>query len=98
MSVQMRERKFAPFVRLEVDCDTPPEVVQKLKSELGLPSNHDLYRVCGPLAMGDLDSLPVRFGMATHLLYEPWTPLTHPRLHAVSGRFLGLKNQGFFAC
>ncbi|CAI5938872.1 unnamed protein product, partial [Closterium sp. NIES-64] len=35
---EMRERKFAPFVRLEVDCEMPEEVLLKLSHELGLQS------------------------------------------------------------
>eukprot|EP00271_Cylindrocystis_brebissonii_P022321 TRINITY_DN854_c0_g1_i2.p1 TRINITY_DN854_c0_g1~~TRINITY_DN854_c0_g1_i2.p1 ORF type:complete len:1017 (+),score=208.66 TRINITY_DN854_c0_g1_i2:402-3452(+) len=77
---EMRERKFAPFVRLEVENDMPDAMLEKLTRELGLVSQDDLYRVVGPLALGDLDLIPVKFGRATHLQYEPWVPLTHPRL------------------
>lgn len=77
---EMRERKFAPFVRLEVDCDMPDEMVQKLANELSLSSTDDVYRVCGPLSLGELDSIPVNFGLTTHMQYDPWVPLTHPRL------------------
>lgn len=48
----MRELKFAPFVRLEVDCEMPLEVVQRLTAELGLSDQNDVYSVCGPLALG----------------------------------------------
>lgn len=52
----MRERKFAPFVRLEVDCEMPEGVLLKLTSELGLHNKDDVYCICGPLALGGQDS------------------------------------------
>lgn len=48
----MRELRFAPFVRLEVDCDMPLEVVQRLTMELGLSDKDDVYSICGPMASG----------------------------------------------
>ena len=47
----MRERKFAPFVRLEVDCEMPAGMALRLTEELQL-SRDDVYRVCGPMALG----------------------------------------------
>lgn len=48
----MRELRFAPFVRLEVDREMPLEVVQRLVMELGLNDLNDVYAVCGPIALG----------------------------------------------
>lgn len=48
----MRELRFAPFVRLEVDCEMPLEVVQRLTMELGLSDKDDVYTICGPMALG----------------------------------------------
>jgi polyphosphate kinase len=60
---QMRELRFAPFVRLEVDCDMPLEVVQRLTMELGLRDKDDVYTICGPMALGgeNLDSLILHY-------------------------------------
>lgn len=55
----MRELKFAPFVRLEVDCEMPLEVVQRLTAELGLSDQNDVYTVCGPLALGGASTLEI---------------------------------------
>jgi len=77
---EMRELKFAPFVRLEVDCEMPLEVVQRLTAELGLSDQNDVYTVCGPLALGELDSLPVKLEVDSSLIYTPWSSKTHPRL------------------
>lgn len=49
--IQMRERKFAPFVRLEVDCEMPSDMVDRLTEELQLVRD-DVYRICGPMALG----------------------------------------------
>ena len=43
--VQVRERRFAPFVRLEVGAAMPRELVDFLVHELSLRSDQDVYRV-----------------------------------------------------
>jgi polyphosphate kinase len=48
----MRELRFAPFVRLEVDCEMPQDVIQRLSNELGLSNKDDVYTVCGQMALG----------------------------------------------
>ncbi|KAG0588092.1 hypothetical protein KC19_2G215500 [Ceratodon purpureus] len=77
---EMRELRFAPFVRLEVDCEMPLEVVHRLTVELGLSDKDDVYSICGPMALGELDSLPVKHKLNSPLVYPPWTAKTHPRL------------------
>jgi polyphosphate kinase len=77
---EMRELRFAPFVRLEVDCEMPQDVIQRLSNELGLSNKDDVYTVCGQMALGDLDSLPVKLGVDSPLIFTPWSPKTHPRL------------------
>ncbi|GJP70689.1 hypothetical protein CLOP_g1601 [Closterium sp. NIES-67] len=79
---EMRERKFAPFVRLEVDCEMPEEVLLKLSQELGLDSRDDVYRICGPLGLGEIDSIPVNLdeNAKRAIVFTSWAPQTHPRL------------------
>ncbi|CAI5986795.1 unnamed protein product, partial [Closterium sp. NIES-65] len=79
---EMRERKFAPFVRLEVDCEMPEEVLLKLSHELGLDSHDDVYRLCGPLGLGEMDTIPVNLdeNAKRELVFSSWAPQTHPRL------------------
>ncbi|CAI5462292.1 unnamed protein product [Closterium sp. Yama58-4] len=79
---EMRERKFAPFVRLEVDCEMPEEVLLKLSHELGLDSRDDVYRLCGPLGLGEIDTIPVNLdeNAKRELVFSSWAPQTHPRL------------------
>ncbi len=76
ISEELRERRFAPVVRLEVEAAMPDEMVEFLRSELELDAQ-DVYRVRGPLRQTDF------FALADvnlpHLKYEPWTPLVPPR-------------------
>jgi polyphosphate kinase len=80
---ELREQRFARLVRLEVDEAMPGNMIQLLQRELHLDSL-DTYRVRGPLALDDLFSLAdVNL---PHLLYQPWTPLTPPRLSGLDAR------------
>jgi polyphosphate kinase len=81
---ELRERRMAPVVRLEVDENMPPDVVALLLNQLHL-DNDDVYHVRGLLRRVDL------FALADinlpHLKYEPWTPLT-------PSRFAGINSKG----
>ncbi len=74
---ELREQRFAAVVRLEIDANMPDDMLGLLRNELGLEMD-DIYPVRGPLRLADL------FMLADinlpHLKYEPWTPLTPPRL------------------
>lgn len=80
---ELRERRFASVVRLEVAEEMPEHLRTLLRQELHLQPI-DVYPVRGPLRQADF------FGLADvglpHLKYEPWTPLTLPRLKGISGR------------
>jgi polyphosphate kinase len=80
MSDEVRERRFAPFVRLEVEASMPAELVMRVVEEMAL-TPQDVFTVsAGPVGLGELDSLPVQFGMDNSLLYSHWAPATHTRL------------------
>lgn len=80
MSDEVRERRFAPFVRLEVDASMPGDLMLRIADEMALTSQ-DVFTVsAGPVGVGELDALPVQFGMDPSLLYSHWSPATHPRL------------------
>ena len=80
MSDEVRERRFAPFVRLEVEASMPMELVMRVVEEMAL-TPQDVFTVsAGPVGLGELDSLPVQFGMDQSLLYSHWAPATHTRL------------------
>ena len=80
---ELRERRFAPVVRLEVDDDMPADVLALLQSQLHL-ENNDVYPIHGLLRRVDL------FKLADinlpHLKYDPWTPLTPQRLAGISSK------------
>ena len=80
---ELRERRFAPVVRLEVDEKMPPEVLSLLQNQMHL-DNDDVYHIRGLLRRVDL------FGLADinlpHLKYEPWTPMTPSRLAGINSK------------
>jgi polyphosphate kinase len=80
---ELRERRFAPVVRLEVDDRMPADMLALLQNQLHLDSD-DVYHVRGLLRQVDL------FGLGDinlpHLKYEPWTPLTPSRLVGISSK------------
>lgn len=73
ISGELRQRQFAPVVRLELETETPEEVRRLLMRELGLTPD-DIYEVDGLLdltscfAIADVD-------LPDHK-YEPWEPVT----------------------
>ncbi len=80
MSDEVRERRFAPFVRLEVEASMPTELVLRVAEEMSL-GPQDVFTVsAGPVGVGELDAMPVQFGMDPSLLYSHWAPATHTRL------------------
>jgi polyphosphate kinase len=83
ISEELRERKFAPVVRLEVDESMPEAMLEILRSELELDPT-DIYSVRGYLGLDNLFSLADL--NLPHLKYEPWTPLTHPRLAGLDSK------------
>lgn len=80
---ELRERRFAPVVRLEV-ADTMPERMQAiLRNELHLEQN-DIYPISGLLRLDDFFSLADL--NLPHLKYEPWIPHTPLRLAGLDSR------------
>ncbi len=74
----LRERKFAPIVRLEVGKGMLPHHRGMLAAELGLDEHADVFEVDGMLAMRDLmEVLQVK---APHLRDAPRRPAEHPML------------------
>ena len=76
---ELRERRFATVVRLEVARGMPRWMLELLFEELELGES-EVYEVEGPLALKDLMSLAGSAPLPS-LRFRPWTPVTHPRFH-----------------
>lgn len=80
---ELRERRFAPVVRLEVADSMPERMLAVLRNELHLEQN-DVYPIRGLVRLDDF------FALADlnlpHLKYEPWVPHTPLRLAGLDSR------------
>lgn len=77
ISDELRERRLAPVVRLEVEASMPPHLRRLLLRELEL-GEEDLVEITGELALGDLRDL-AGLDIPDHRL-EPWEPVVPERL------------------
>jgi polyphosphate kinase len=73
---ELRRRRFAAVVRLEVAESMPERVVGLLQDELDVDETHT-YRVPGMLGLGDLTELADLD--LPRLRWRAWTPRIHPR-------------------
>ncbi len=80
---ELREQRFAPVVRLEVDESMPQMMRQLLQRELELEQS-DIYPMRGPLRLADLFSL-AEINLPA-LKNPPWTPLVPPRFSGLDAR------------
>lgn len=79
ISEELRERRFAAVVRLEVDEKMPQRIRNLLLRELGL-NEEDEYPVPGMLDLADLFAV-ANVNTPSHS-YEPWEPIVPPRLQS----------------
>lgn len=77
ISEELRERRFAPVVRLEIEPDMPQKVRKLLMRELRLDDS-DVYETKSLLGHADCMSLS-QFEIP-ELSYPPWEPVVPPRL------------------
>ena len=73
---ELRERRFAEIVRLEVDKKMPNDVKNFLFGQLNI-QKHDVFEMDGPLGLADATQLYDIEGY-DHLKDTPWTPTLHP--------------------
>ncbi len=78
IETELRERHFAPIVRLEVQKGMDPVHRGMLAAELGLNEAEDVFEVEGMMAMRDLFELA--FLDIPELHDEPHRPVDHPLL------------------
>nr|VFK22245.1 MAG: polyphosphate kinase [Candidatus Kentron sp. LFY] len=75
---ELRERHFAPIVRLEVMPGMNPTLRGMLAAELGLDAETDVFEVQGTMAMRDLFEIAMLDIPELH--DRPHRPIDHPRL------------------
>jgi polyphosphate kinase len=74
---ELRERRFATVVRLEVGSGMPDWMLQLLFEELEV-GEQEVFAIDGLLALKDL--MQLANAPLPSLRYRPWSPVTHPRL------------------
>ncbi|MFN1835527.1 polyphosphate kinase 1 [Balneola sp. MJW-20] len=75
---ELRERKFAEIVRLEVDASMPHHVKKYLIKNLNLSWN-DVYEMKGTIGLADLMEIATIKGFS-RLKSRNWKPVLHPSL------------------
>ncbi len=89
---ELKERKFAPIVRLEVGHGMEPLHRGRLAAELELDEENDVFEVAGMLAMRDLFEL---VGLDYPRLHDPpHHPIDHPQLQAPYNIFHIIRDSG----
>ena len=89
---ELKERKFAPIVRLEIGLGMDPVHRGRLAAELELDEESDVFEVNGMLAMRDLFEL-VRLDYP-RLHDPPHHPVDHPQLMARRNIFHIIRDAG----
>jgi len=91
---ELRDRRFAPIVRLEVLTGINPVHRGMLAAELGLDERADVFEVEGMLSMRDLAELAAIDAPALH--DPPHHPVDHPRLTVGRSIFHVIRDAGSF--
>jgi polyphosphate kinase len=91
---ELRDRRFAPIVRLEVLTGMNPVHRGMLAAELGLDERADVFEVDGMLSMRDLAELAAIDEPALH--DPPHHPVDHPRLTVGRSIFHVIRDAGSF--
>jgi len=76
IETEMRDRRFAPIVRLEVSEDMSSHQRGMLAAELGLDEHSDVFEVAGIFQMRDL--MELTRVPAPELCDPPFAPVSHP--------------------
>lgn len=77
---ELRERRFAEIVRLEIDEDTPSHIKNFLIEKMKI-TKADVYESDAPIGLSDCMSLANIEGFK-HLKYKTWIPALHPVLRS----------------
>jgi polyphosphate kinase len=91
---ELRDRRFAPIVRLETQKGMNAVHQGMLAAELGLNEESDVFEVSGILAMRDLFELLSLKGKHNTLHDQPHQPLDHPKLQDSPNIFHTIRENG----
>jgi polyphosphate kinase len=89
---ELKERRFAPIVRLEIGAGMDPVHRGRLASELELDEENDVFEVTGMLAMRDLFELARLDHPRMH--DAPHHPIDHPQLLTTRNIFHTIRDAG----
>jgi polyphosphate kinase len=89
---ELRDRRFAPMVRMEIGAGMNPVHRGMLAAELGLHERDDVFEVEGMLAIRDLMELVAIDKPALH--DPPHHPVDHPRLTPARNIFHVIRDAG----
>jgi polyphosphate kinase len=92
IETELRDRRMAPIVRLEVEQGMDPLHRGMLAAELGLDERADVFDTSGMLAMRDLMELAEL--EIPELRDPPYHPLDHPRLQEPRNIFHIIRDAG----
>ncbi len=92
IETELRERRFAPIVRLVVAQGMAPERRGMLAAEFGLDPELDVFEVDGMLGMGDL--MPLAQLDVPELRDAPHHPVTHAELTTDRNVFHVIRDRG----
>jgi polyphosphate kinase len=88
---EVRDRAFAPIVRLQVQMDTDPAHLEMLLTSLKLDIS-DVFEIDGIVGKHDLMELTEL--NIPDLKYPSYRPIEHPRLRGVKQMFHALRREG----
>ncbi len=89
---ELRDRRFAPIVRMEAAKGMDPVHRGMLAAELGLDERGDVFETAGMMQMRDLMELVAIDDPALH--DPPHHPIDHPRLPAARNIFHSIREAG----
>jgi polyphosphate kinase len=92
IETELRDRRFAPIVRLEVTPGMDPVRRGMIAAELGLDENADVFEVDGMYAIRDL--IEIASLDAPDLHDPPHHPVDHPRLQEPRNLFHTIRDAG----
>src|SRR5690348_9588620 len=83
LQTELRRRRFGDAVRLEVASTASPAMVQRLRDGISVSADQ-VYAIDGMLDLADVAQIADLD--RPDLRYDPWMPVTRPRLAATTGR------------